>query len=146
MTLLSKSSLLLLLLPLCTHDGRRGEKQLSGFCQLCGLEHIKTHRVLKHGLHVVYPSLSWATFCPSPTAACSIRTKGRLVCWQSHQMSKPLHSLLIDIIHDWVYTDSFSNVLVPDLIPPSLICSLTQTFHLARCNSPFVSPVQSPTK
>ena len=46
-----------------------------------------------------------------------------LFSWQSHQMTKPFHSLLIDIIHDWVYTDSFSNVLVPDLIPPSLICS-----------------------
>ena len=33
--------LLLLLLPLCTHDGRRGEKQLSDVRQLCGLEHIK---------------------------------------------------------------------------------------------------------
>ena len=84
---------LLFLLPLCTHDRRRGDKQLSGFRQLCGLEHIKTHGVLEHGLHVVYPSLSWATFCPSPTAACSIRTEGRLFSWQSHQMTKPLHSL-----------------------------------------------------
>ena len=106
----------LFLLPLCTHEGRRGEKQLSGFCHLCGPEHIKTHRVLKHGLHVVYPSLSWATFCPSPTAACSICSKGRLFDWQFHKMSKPLHSVLIEIIHDLNFTDSFSNVLFLSLL------------------------------
>ena len=89
---------LLLLLPLCTHDGRRGEEQLSGFCLLCGLEHIKSHRVLMLSFHrFLGRSLALVPLLPAlyaRRAGCSVG--------QSHHMSKPLHSLLIDIIHDLV--------------------------------------------